>query len=45
MNSFADIFLIILLRFKVFAFQDKNPKSTYYAVHVSSVDASKQKFK
>ena len=44
MNSFAEIFQIILLIFKVFAFHAKNSQSTYYAVHISSVDSSEQKF-
>ena len=35
MNSFAIIFQIILLRFKVFAFHVQNSEGTYYAGHGS----------
>ena len=44
MNSFAIIFQIILLRFKVFAFHVQNSKGACYVGHVS-VAASEQELK
>ena len=44
LKCFADIFQVILLRFKVFAFYVKNYKSTYHAKQVP-VNASKQQLK
>ena len=36
MNSFAEIFPIVLLRFKVFSFHVYNSKGTYFAGYVSA---------